>query len=452
MKNFYKYLICLALLLSLPVVKIGAEEANEEKPVVETTETPSTPAANDAVAPLAEPAPAADVQPAATKIVFYKDGKKIDEIDLNDGSATIGGNDNRKAPWDEDIKLFGIKIGKKYFIGWSDTKDYSTTKEAKFFYSNEALAGLKNITELHAIYLSTSEANSYINKDNEVVINEAETAKTTLPDSKILEDTFSNTEGDRTVTVAYDKNKNNYEVKLNSDFHMNKVLTHWLYSGNGHTIMTNTQTDKGSSNVDAKYTHVDLLVNFDENIDIPTELNLSFNSYTFQPYMIIDGKTDAREKLEISEVTGSDKWDISELVKTDNPITTFTVKNPNKSNKLILRTILRTNSYFGGKRIPDISAATIESSNMKWISNTNVSILKDRAKTLAETSGTAVIDGVISGLVVLPRPYEKTMIKEVKSKDKIIISFREEPTPAPTPDININYSEQPKTLPKTGVR
>ena len=65
---------------------------------------------------------------------------------------------------------------------------------------------------------------------------------------------------------------------------------------------------------------------------VPDELNLTFVGSYFQPYMALDTAT--RNKFEIKEVTGSEKWNLTELVSNSSPSVTFTIKNPNKSRKI----------------------------------------------------------------------------------------------------------------------
>ena len=55
---------------------------------------------------------------------------------------------------------------------------------------------------------------------------------------------------------------------------------------------------------------------------------MTFVGSYFQPYMAFDTVT--RDKFEIKEVTGADKWDITELVSNTTPNVNFTIKNPNK--------------------------------------------------------------------------------------------------------------------------
>ncbi|MFR2518608.1 cell wall-binding repeat-containing protein [Peptostreptococcus stomatis] len=135
-------------------------------------------------------------------------------------------------------------------------------------------------------------------------------------------------------------------------------------------------------------------------MDVPDELNLTFVGSYFQPYMAFD--TDSRDKFEIKEVTGTDKWDITELVSNTTPNVNFTIKNPNKTRKITLRTIVRTNGYFGGKVIPDRSAKDVENEKMKMVSNTNLTISKAKALELFKAKRSANITGTVDGYVKMP--------------------------------------------------
>lgn len=240
----------------------------------------------------------------------------------------------------------------------------------------------------------------------------------TVPGSAI--DKVKDTDlGDHDIKLYFDETKNDYTLKLESSFTMNKTIAHWLYGGNGSSIMTNTQGDQGSSAERAKYTHVDLNVTIPDEVDVPDELNLTFVGSYFQPYMALDTAT--RNKFEIKEVTGSEKWNLTELVSNSSPSVTFTIKNPNKSRKITLRTIVRTNTGFGGKVIPRLSAKDIENEKMKFISNTDLTISKNKALDMLKASKTTKITGNVNGYAVLS--VLSRSIPKLEAKTPISISY-----------------------------
>ena len=68
----------------------------------------------------------------------------------------------------------------------------------------------------------------------------------TVPGSRI-NGTVDNNANDHNINLYYDETQNTYDIKLESSFELSKGIAHWLYTGNGFSIMTNTQRDKGSS-------------------------------------------------------------------------------------------------------------------------------------------------------------------------------------------------------------
>lgn len=354
-------------------------------------------------------------------------GNKVD-ISFANGSKLICDKTDdpthRGAPYDYNKSIF-FKSIKYYFIGWSDFKDFATNKNAKLYYDHEPVQKLidDGVSTLYAIYLSQMDVLFYLS-DNNAYINKYKDDQATVPDSMINKAVDTNP-NDHDIVLYYDETKDKYNVSLESNFTMNKMFSHWLYSGNGSTIMTNTQFGIGSSDIDGKnaahYTHVDLNVNISDEIDLPSELNLTFTGNFFQPYMAIN--TDTRDKLTIKE-TGS--WKIESLVNNSNPAVTFTVKNPPRH--ITIRTILRTNSGFGGKKIPNLSASAVETQEMKLTCNTYLNISNAKALEMLKNSTKAQVSGIVDGYVVLPASFSRSL-PDLKVKNPISISFKGEHTP-----------------------
>ena len=347
--------------------------------------------------------------------VVFKTTSGDKNITFNSADETISDiATNRGEPLDS-----GGYFDKKYFIGWSDVSNYATNKSAKLYYGNEPVSRLieDNVSILYPAFLSAIGAYSYLGS-NTLHINYGKTDMDTVPDSAI--DKVKDTDlGDHDIKLYFDETKNDYTLKLESSFTMNKTIAHWLYGGNGSSIMTNTQGDQGSSAERAKYTHVDLNVTIPNEVDVPDELNLTFVGSYFQPYMALDTAT--RNKFEIKEVTGSEKWNLTELVSNSSPSVTFTIKNPNKSRKITLRTIVRTNTGFGGKVIPRLSAKDIENEKMKFISNTDLTISKNKALDMLKASKTTKITGNVNGYAVLS--VLSRSIPKLEAKTPISISY-----------------------------
>lgn len=352
--------------------------------------------------------------------VVFKTTSGDKNITFNSADETISDiATNRGEPLDS-----GGSMSKKYFIGWSDVSNYATNKSAKLYYGNEPVSRLieDNVSILYPAFLSRLEVTTF--KNNGFYINLGKTDADTVPGSAINTE-LDTTVDDHNINLYFDESKDKYEINLDSSFDLDKVLAHWLYSGNGSTIMTNTQGDQGSSRKNAKYTHVDLNVTIPDEVDVPDELNLTFVGSYFQPYMALDTAT--RNKFEIKEVTGSEKWNLTELVSNSSPNVTFTIKNPNKSRKITLRTIVRTNTGFGGKIIPRLSAKDIENEKMKLISNTNLTISKNKALEMLKTSKTAKITGIVDGFVKMPLFFGvdilSSSIPKIEAETPISISY-----------------------------
>lgn len=327
--------------------------------------------------------------------VVFKTSSGDTTVAFNAADETISDiATNRGEPLDS-----GGSTDKKYFIGWSDVSDYTRNDSGKLYYGNEPVSRLieDNVSTLYPAFLSRLDVTDF--KNNGFYINFGKTDADTVPGSAI--DTVKDTDlTDHNINLYFDESKDKYEINLDSSFHLDKVLAHWLYSGNGSTIMTNTQGDQGSSRKGAKYTHVDLNVTIPDEVDVPDELNLTFVGSYFQPYMAFD--TITRNKFEIKEVTGTDKWNLTELVSNSSPSVTFTIKNPDKSRNITLRTIVRTNTSFGGKVISRLRARDVENERMKLISNNNLTISKNKALEMLKASKTAKITGKIDGFVKMP--------------------------------------------------
>lgn len=353
--------------------------------------------------------------------VVFKTTSGDKNVTFNTADEAIGGTDNRGEPYD-----IGGSMDKKYFIGWSDVSDYTTNNSGKLYYAYEPAARLveDNVSTLYPAFLSRLDVTNF--KNNGFHINFGKTDADTVPGSAI--DTVKDTDlTDHNINLYFDESKDKYEINLDSSFHLDKVLAHWLYSGNGSTIMTNTQRDQGSSKKGAKYTHVDLNVTIPDEVDVPDELNLTFVGSYFQPYMAIDLETSSRDKFEIKEVTGPEKWNLTELVSNSSPNVTFTIKNPNKSRKITIRTIVRSNWGFGGKPIPRLSAKDIENEKMKLVSNTNLTISKNKALDMLKASKTAKITGIVDGFVKMPLVYGfdllSSSIPKIEAETPVSISY-----------------------------
>lgn len=384
--------------------------------------------------------------PYNVKFVNHK-GNEVD-VSFANGSEPICKDDptHRGA-----LIEYGNSINKHYFIGWSNKKDFATNDNAKLYYDYEPVQTLINdgVSTVYAIYFSGTGAFSYVNKYNHTYINRFIDDQNTVPGSVRNTDVDTNP-NDHDIVLYYDETKDKYNILLESSFTMNKMLMHWLYCGNGYSIMTNTQSGMDSADIGADYTHVDLNVSVTDEIDMPSELSLTFIGNFFQPYMAINTYT--REKLTIKE-TGKEtgNWQIKNLVSNSDPSTKFTVINPPRH--ITIRTILRTNKDIGGKKIPNLSAKTIETQNMKLKCNLFLNIPKDKAFELLNNSQKAKISGVVNGFVHLPTiqlpiinlPHSLSRPITDIPADPVYISFKGKHTP-----IKPTESIKPINAPQTG--
>jgi len=396
------------------------------------TAAPVPAAATEAAAPAeapketgSAPAPAEAEKPETAHTVEFVINGASKSVTYKSADEPIADRTNQGAPGES-----GSVLTKAYFIGWSPDKDYETNSDAKLYYSSEKVAALiqDGVTKLYPIYFSRTAILGLNSPDsgNAAYIDRELTDDQVVPDAELhREDTVKE---DHRITVKYDETKTDYSVVLTSSFDLNKMVSHWLYTGNGSTIMTNTQGDKGSSAKDAKYTHVDLNVTLSDELLLADALKLTFNGYYFQPYMVFDAETG--QKFEIEEVQGADKTDISELVSSTSPETTFTVKNVGQTKKLTVRTILRSNWGFGGKPIIDVDARKVETTKMV-LSATNATISKDTAKKMVGAGSVAAVSGVVNGYVKMPNagfgPFSFSLdekIRDIVAKHPLAIQFR----------------------------
>lgn len=339
-------------------------------------------------------------------------------FEFTQASETIGGTPIGYTYRGEDIKKSGFFI--KYLIGWSDCADYATNDNALFFYNHEPVSAIeqKGIKDLYSVFISRLDIMKYID-NNEAYINKDQNDALIVPGSTIsAEDAVPN---DHNITLNYDESKSKYIIKSQCEFVFNKMLSHWLYVGNCDNIMM----DGGSSANGADYTYVDLNVRISDEIELPSSLSISFTSYNFQPYMVIDTDTGAILK---------DRNEIIPLVSNNNPTTTFTVSNPTR--KITLKTILRTNNYYFGKFIPNISAEKVQKTNMTLVLNSDLYIPKAKAKEMLDNNSEATITGIINGSVRYPYRFN-IAIPDIQAKTPIIIRFKEA-QPQPTKILKID--------------
>ncbi|HEY9574026.1 MAG TPA: hypothetical protein VIR32_00625 [Lachnospiraceae bacterium] len=449
---------------------VEAEVSSEAAPVVETPETSEAVApasetetseviAPETVAPVAEAnsevtAPATEVAPEAApatspavtaspevtapaseaEVVATSEAFAEYKVDFNVKGAVkphtyktadelIGGALSHGAADEETVTFLGVAADKKYFVGWSTTQDYAKNG-GKMYYASERASTLvaDKVTTLYPVYFSMLDAVGKINKNTAYINRDMKDAET-MPNAELHKEDV--VQEDHKVVVKYDETKDNYSVVLTSSFDMDKMLSHWLYVGNGSTIMTNTQSEARSTKKDAKYTHVDLNVNLGDELDINDTLKITFKGYYFQPYMAFD--TETGEKFKVEGANGDGETDITELVTSTSPETTFTIKNPKKSKKITVRTIVRSNWGFGGKPVIGVSAREIESSKM-LLSAENATISKENAKKLEENDQATVASGVINGYVKMPNaPIVGSLdekIADIVAKDPMEITFR----------------------------
>ncbi|WP_066922931.1 cell wall-binding repeat-containing protein [Murdochiella massiliensis] len=331
---------------------------------------------------------------AGKEVVFHTTNGEV-TVDFSDSAeTTIGGVNNRGEAWKS-----GSGIDKKYFLGWSDQQDYANTDGAKLYYSGEDPTAMLDdgVTDVYPAHLSELSVTG-IMTNNSCTINDGIGDEDTLPNSDLHrkdDDSF-----DHHIVEKFDETINEYPMHLNASFRMSKVAAHWLYTGNGSFIMTNIQGDKGSAAKNAQYTHVDLNVTLDDAVKVEDTLTVSFSSYYFQPYLACD--TDSREIFEI-EGAPTEPWKIESFVSDTDPVTTFTIKNPNHSRHITIRTIVRTNSGFGGKRIKNVDARTVENSAMLLSAESSITIPKAEAKkTVLDTGKTVKVSGMVDGYVKMP--------------------------------------------------
>ncbi|WP_028263398.1 DUF5011/hyalin repeat domain-containing protein [Atopobium fossor] len=351
--------------------------------------------------------------------VTFKTASGDVPVSFATADEAISDSTNRGVGWES-----GGALDKKYFLGWSPSANYETTDGAKLYYAQEKASELvkDDVTELYPVFISRLGVTGYLN-GNVTHINLNKSDQDTVPGSVINTELDTNPT-DHDINLYFDESRNSYELSLESSFDMNKIIAHWLYTGNGSTIMTNTQSDQGSSAKRAGYTHVDLNITIPDEVEVPEELKLTFTGYFFQPYMALD--TTSRDKFEIAEVSGAEKWNITSLVSDTNPSTSFTIKNPAKSRNITVRTILRTNSAYGGKKILGVSGHDVENENMRLVAESPLTISKDKALELVGNSQKATISGRVDGYVKMPTFYFLDLsqsIPAIEAKTPVSISF-----------------------------
>lgn len=307
-------------------------------------------------APLATPAsdvvPLADAsnttsntsQPTyAGRIIF--DGSKmggpkqvITDVTTGDELVNISG-----VPRDNDIKFFGIKIGKRYFVALTTEsghhgpdKVWLTSAPVKEIFPE----GITGDVTLYPVIISS---NDILSTDipAHAAINEYRDVHDVLPGVSLLSENRDNGE-----VVALDTSANRYYVQPNAVFTWDdSTFALWAYFNPGGVLSNSAKWDEAPRDPQGgnpnNFTHTDLVISLDQRVKMKDEITLSFNSAAYKAIAVY--APDYTQLLSIPDP------------EIDNPTTTFTV-NLQGNHTFIVRAALRnTFSVTGGMSVSTAS-------------------------------------------------------------------------------------------------
>ena len=319
------------------------------------------------------------------------------------------------------------------FVGWTDMPlkaDGDVQDGARLYLPKDKLStafpnGLTGNDELYAVYvnlnLNVSSSNIWgilsmlngkvedvvglkdlINSDKNVEINGSvdeesaltftEVSKVETGTEKILDETGKDVDVESTTILDFYKTAKDtdvHEVVLKSSFEMNERTALLVYANPGFGyewkgVLTENyktvemMTDKVGK--DAGYTHIDLTITIDDRVNIPDNFYLGFKNYSYRPLYVRDdnGYLDILNPNDGSNL-GATKDSFNSLISNTSPDVFFAVSNPNKSNKFVIRTILRD----GVERINSIDADSTETAAEKVITSTELVLYtKEELKTM----------------------------------------------------------------------
>lgn len=306
-------------------------------------------------------------------------GQGISTKEFKSGDEIIGS---------QGLYSTGTWIFKRYFVGWSDVKNYASNDGARFYFANQKISdiypdGLKGGETLYAVFVGGIDVLS-MNKTWSIDLNKGQTAETTVSNGDIAkQEGFDESNVDKDAQAYYESGIDKYPVNLSASFEFNKQLQSLVYINPGG-ILTNSGVWEDGPKYKANYTHVDLHVQLDDRIDVASMLNnISFTSYQFKPSFIMD--KDYKPLADIS----------SSLVK-GSPTSTFSF-DPKGNKYLIFRATVRRD----GNPNNDLEATPQDLDRDMILSSgdpDNFTISKETAMELAKSGEKLMFRGYIDGI------------------------------------------------------
>lgn len=332
----------------------------------------------------------------------------------------------------------GIWIFKKYFVGWSETKEYLTTDNAKLYFSNAKISDIypEGTTEPKTLYAIWVGGTSIAGMSGDIEINYQMTPEQTVTNAgtSISNSGFDSVDVDKNAVYKYDPTIDKYNIVVNTYFTTSKEVALLTYFNPGG-ILVNSGTWSDGEKQGASYSHIDLHINLDNRLEINNGIiDLEFTSYSFKPSYILTPDY---------KVLASG---LSNLVVQGSPTTQFST-DLKGNNSFILRTTIRRD----GNPINNLNATVEQAlSGMKLeLKNiNNIYLPNEEAKKIAEnTNPPLVMDGFIDGLAKASSA-EFPMYK-IHSNDLIIDFKKDTFTPPPTVTPTIVSSETIKIEART---
>lgn len=326
--------------------------------------------------------------PAPKEAPSYEGEVTFDATSGNKGIITKKFNSGDELIGNQGLYDTGISIFKRYFVGWSDVKDYAGNDKAKFYFANQKIGdiypeGLKGGETLYAVFVGGVSFLS-MNKAGSIDLNKGQIGETTVPNGDIAnQEGFDKSNVDKGAQVYYETGIDKYQLNLSGSFEFNKQLQSLVYMNPGGILTNSGQWHEGTKNK-ANYTHVDIHVQLDERINVASVLNnISFTSYQFKPSFVLDKDYNLLANISSSLVEGS-------------PTSTFSF-DPKGNKYLIFRVTVRRD----GNSNNVLNATPEELGRDMTLTSSdpgNFTISKETALELAKSGEKLLFKGYIDGI------------------------------------------------------
>lgn len=370
---------------------------------------------------------------------------------------------------DEEIGLNGaiVKSGniftKKYFIGWSDNKDYVKDGQGHLFFNTNAVsdlihAGIKPGSELYEMQANSSTLlNGYKSALNKIAINDQVSGSDFVSPGNPEKAYDEGKKAYQDKTVAEYLPGVDYKInRLDAVFSMNPFLQAAIYKNAWVGAFDNISKWEQVNKVDGRISVVDLHVSIDKRLELPDEFDIAFTSYSFYPIKVYSAKDPEGNLLGSQDDyidIGADPADLYKKVQDGNPTTTFRTKSymvDGDGNKVrvydyVIRTRMRNgHTSSQAKKIVPATMEQIQSDMVLSLAGGSFTVKNEVAKEIAQGGEPIKISGSITAQQPVPLSAYKIPITESEVEELDFKGKTPDPQPQPQPQPQPKPEEKPE--------